>query len=459
MNARLGVRHMAGSPKNWPSKLDFRASSRWITLGSLAGLVLGLAFGVLIHSTGRFHLQALTLLLEPFAALWLRVLRLIVVPLIVCVLVASIASKGSAQKLGRMGGLTFACFLSILFLGALFSFTAAFVLVRGFAIDARALASLHANVANTASPGAAIALSPWQWIRGLVSSKLLKAMAAGHILPVLGVTILFALLLRSFAPRYRDPVVSVFHGAGEAITVAVRLLFCGLPVVVFILVASVSSRTGVMIARGVGYYLLATCGTLLAFTGVQYFIAWLVGGISVGLFARGVLPAQACAVTTRSSLASLPALLEGANDRLALPPAVAAFVLPLSVSTFKASQSIFAPLKLIFLAHLFGVSLDPASLAAFAIGVFILSFVTPGVPSVGSVNTIPLLLALGIPLQGIILLNTVAEISDFFETLLNVTADMAVATIVTRFRGAAMAVADAESSPTALLMGAAKSGN
>jgi Na+/H+-dicarboxylate symporter len=95
-------------------------------------------------------------------------------------------------------------------------------------------------------------------------------------------------------------------------------------------------------------------------------------------------------------------------------------------------------------------------LAAFVIGVFVLSFVTSGVPSGGMTNTIPLLLALGIPLQGIVLLNTVEEIPDFFETLLNVTADMTVATIVARFRGAPMDAADAEPCPSVVLVSAAK---
>jgi Na+/H+-dicarboxylate symporter len=251
----------------------------------------------------------------------------------------------------------------------------------------------------------------------------------------LAATILLAVAIRHLDPNRRKQCVRFFKAVGDATIAAVRWLFYALPVVVFVLASSVYSRTGSLIARGIGYYLLAVCGTLLAFTALQYLIAWLGGGISISRFARSLWAAQATAVTTRSSLASLPPLLDGALNRIGLPRTVGAFVLPLSVSTFKASQSIYAPFKLIFLAHLFGVSLRPASLVAFVIGVFILSFTAPGVPSGGSLHTIPLLLALGIPIQGIVLFNSVEAIPDIFETLLNVTADMTVATVVARFLG------------------------
>ena len=140
-------------------------------------------------------------------------------------------------------------------------------------------------------------------------------------------------------------------------------------------------------------------------------------------------------MTTRSSLASLPPLIDGALNRMGLPRAVGTFVLPLSVSIFKASESIDPPFRLVFLAYLFDVKLSPASIFAFVIGALVLSFAVAGVPGNGAVHSIPLYLALGIPIGGIILLNSVEAIPDIFETLLNVTADMTVAVVVARFLG------------------------
>lgn len=418
--------------------------SKWITAGSLAGLGVGLALGLVVHRTGNSHLQTLVLSLEPVATIWLSALQLIVFPLIVSVLLVSIASSEPAERPARMGGLTLACYASILCLGAAFSFAAASFLVGGFRVDQRALASLRPDLANAASATALATLSPWGWLRSLGSSRFERGAATRYILPLLAATILFAIAIRKLDAKRRARLVGFFKVVGDATITVVRWLFYGFPIVVFVLVSALYSRTGSLIARGIGYYILAVCGTMLAFTAVQYFIAWLAGGISIPRFARSLWAAQATAVTTRSSLASLPPLLDGALNRIGLPRTVGAFVLPLSVSTFKASQSVYPLFKLIFLAYLFGVPLRSASLFAFVVGVFILSFTAPGIPSGGSLQTIPLLLALGIPIQGIILFNSVEVIPDIFETLLNVTADMTVATVVARFLGTGESVAGAE---------------
>jgi len=405
---------------------------KWITIGSLAGLGGGLALGLLVHNKGNSPLQVFVHSLEPLASIWLTALQVIVFPLIVSVLLVSIAATEDSEGPGRMGALTLAIFVSIFCLGALFSLAAASLLVGGFRIDPRALASLNPQAASAANTATSVTPSPWNWLWGLLSSGLSRRAASEYILPLLAATILLAVAVRNLDAERRARFVRFFKAVGDAMIAALCWLFYALPVVVFILASDVYSRAGSLVARGIGYYILAVCGTMLGFTALQYLIAWLGGGISIVRFARSLWDAQVTAVTTRSSLASLPPLLDGALSRIVLPRTVAAFVLPLSVSTFKASQSIYPLFKLIFLAHIFGVPLRPALLIAFVIGVFILSFAAPGVPSGGSLQTIPLLLALGIPIQGIVLFNSVEAIPDIFETLLNVTADMTVAAVVAR---------------------------
>lgn len=404
---------------------------KWIAAACLAGLGGGLALGLAVQNTGNSHVRAFVLFLEPVATIWLNVLSLAVLPLIISVLFVSIASRAASEKPGKLAGLTVACYVAIFCVGAIFSVLAASILVGGFRVDPHALASLRPNFATGSATPPSTALSPWQWVRGVISSP--GVVAPGYILPLLAVTIALAASVRHLRTDSRARFVRVFEKAGDATIAVICWLFYALPLVVFVLVGSLYASAGSLVARGIGYYLLAVCGTLLSFTALQYLVAWLAGGISVARFARSLWAAQATAVTTRSSLASLPPLLDGAFNRLGLPRTVAAFVLPFSVYTFKASQSIYPLFKLIFLAHLFGVPLGRESQAAFAIGVFILSFTAAGIPSGGSLQTIPLLLAMGIPIQGIILFNSVEAIPDIFETLVNVTADMAVAAVVARF--------------------------
>jgi Na+/H+-dicarboxylate symporter len=430
-------------PPSGPKQNESRGGrySNWITFGSLGALGAGLAVGLLAHGSGSPRVEASVLFLMPLATIWLGLLQLIVFPLIVSFLLVSIVSSDDAERPGKMGVLTLLCFVSILCLGAAFSLAAASILVGGFRIEPSALASLPAGVASPRATTSG-ALAAWGWVRDLASSSLKSSVTEGCILPILAATVAVAIAMRQLPATSRARFVKFFKKVSDATLAAVRWLFYALPVVVFILMSAVYSRTGSLIVRGIGYYVLTVSGTLLAFAVLQYFIVWFAAGISIPRFARSLWAAQGAAVTTRSSLASLPPLLDGALYRAGVPAAVAAFVLPLSVSTFKASQSLYPLFKLIFLAHLFGISLRPASLLAFVAGVFVLSFAAPGVPSGGSVHTIPLLLALGIPIQGIILFNSVEAIPDIFETLLNVTADMAVAVIVNRLLGTAPGTAN-----------------
>jgi Na+/H+-dicarboxylate symporter len=416
--------------------LKRKSNSTWITIGSLVALFAGVGAGLAVHRTGNAHLQSFLISLRPIATIWLAALQIVVFPLIVSVLIVSIASSEDAEKPGRMGALTLGCFVSILCVGAAFGLAAGFLLVGGFRIHSEALATLYPVSGTVANGHPAGPLSAWQWLSS-ESSNFGRRVATEFLVPLLAATVLAAIIIRNLSPEPRARAVRLAKATNDGSLLLLRWLFWALPVVVFILISDVSSRTGSLMVEGIGYYMLAKCGTLLAFTGVQYLFAWTGGGTSMARFARSLWAGQTAAVTTRSSLASLPPLIDGALNRMGLPRAVGTFVLPLSVSIFKASESIDPPFRLIFLAYLFNVRLTSPALLAFVIGALILSFAVAGVPGSGALHTIPLYLALGIPLEGIILLNSVETIPDIFETLLNVTADMTVATVVARFLGSA----------------------
>jgi Na+/H+-dicarboxylate symporter len=183
-------------------------------------------------------------------------------------------------------------------------------------------------------------------------------------------------------------------------------------------------------------YLVMVCTLLTLATILLYPITCLLGGVSLRQFAAGVLPAQSVALSTRSSLASLPALLEGSKDILKLNPAVANLTLPLAVSVFKTNRTISSTFSLLVLGHIFGLDLGPIEITTFVITSMILSFSSVGIPMGGnSMLALPAYLAAGVPLEGYLLLKTVNPISDVPKTLVNVTGDMSVATVLNRYFG------------------------
>ncbi|HKD19140.1 MAG TPA: cation:dicarboxylase symporter family transporter, partial [Thermoanaerobaculia bacterium] len=180
-----------------------------------------------------------------------------------------------------------------------------------------------------------------------------------------------------------------------------------------------------------------------------YPVTILFGRTSLARFARAVAPAQVVAVSTRSSLASLPALVEGGRRELGLSDTATGFVLPLSVAAFKLSRTITSPLRMLFLAHILGIPMGAGRIATFFAIQVLMSFSTAGIPSVGALQSLPSYVAVGIPLSGVMILNAVDPIPDFFATLANVTADMSAATILSRrerTRGTALRAASSGSS-------------
>jgi Na+/H+-dicarboxylate symporter len=145
-----------------------------------------------------------------------------------------------------------------------------------------------------------------------------------------------------------------------------------------------------------------------------------------------VLPAQSVAFASSSSIASLPALVEGAERVLELPKRVTGFVLPLAVSTFKIAAPVSWTIGALFIGWFYGVPLGPGALATVAFASIFLAFAAPGVPRGAFLMLTPLFLAIGLPAEGIGILIAVDAIPDLFATLLNVTGYMAATTIVAR---------------------------
>jgi Na+/H+-dicarboxylate symporter len=193
---------------------------------------------------------------------------------------------------------------------------------------------------------------------------------------------------------------------------------------------------------------IATVLALLLMAGL-YLTAVLLGRVSLTSFAKALLPAQEVGLATRSSLAALPALLEGAQAHLKRNDAVSNVVLPLGVSSFKLNRTINSVARLLFLAYVYNVPLGVANVTAFAVAAMLMSFTSPGIPARGPSATLPLYLAAGIPLEGIVLTRSVDSITDFAMTVLNVTADMTAMTVVGRLSREPAAETSLEPVPSA----------
>ena len=219
----------------------------------------------------------------------------------------------------------------------------------------------------------------------------------------------------------------------DAMMRIVGWIMWAMPVAAFAMALSTAARGGLGTLQVVAGFVILVCGVMVAWTLVFYPVAAVLGGVPLARFARAVLPVQFVAISTRSSIASLPALVDGAQNRLGLRPDVVSLVMPLAVSTFKVSYPISSPVQFMFVAYIYGVHLSPTTLIAYVLGILVLSFASVGIPNGGAMmRAAPFYIAAGVPIEGYLLTEAVETIPDVFKTLVNVTGDMTAAAIVNR---------------------------
>lgn len=419
-------------PESWLRKRLARLASS-LTLFSFAGLVTGLAVGITLHGSNHAPTVAVAESVELLGTLWTNALRMTVLPLVVSQLVLAITIRSSPTSLGRLGGTTFLVFVTILGGAAVFAAIVTPPALALVPISPDAVATLRESIAvvDAGAPDGLEVPRLGDWLGGLIPVNPVEAAADGAILPVIVFTVVFAFALTRVSEEWRIPLQTLFRSVSEVTLVVVRWVLMCTPVGVFALAMALSRQTGFDAVSAVAVFIGMVSAELFFFTLLLYPVAIWVGGLRLRDFAHAVAPAQVVAVSTRSSLASLPALLSGAETRLGISTSIAGFVLPLSVASFKISVVLANLVTGLFLARLYGIDLALFEVTAFAVTLMLLSFGAPGIPSLG-VTALPAFMAVGIPVEGVLLLHAVDLIPDIFKTLLNVTGDMTATAVVAR---------------------------
>jgi Na+/H+-dicarboxylate symporter len=343
-----------------------------------------------------------------------------------------------------------ALFVAVLLAAAVFAALLGPPLLALVSIPPDAAAALRASAVASGGAGEGGARLPtWsQWLTELVPTNPVRAAADGAMLPLIVFALALGVALLRVEPGRRRAVVAFFDGIFDAMLVLVRWVLLLAPVGVFALALPLAFTMGIAAAGALGSYVVLVSLLSVAFSLlVLYPAAVVLGGVPPRRFARAAAPAQAVALSSRSSLASLPAMMESAAKELALPAEITGFLLPLAASVFRAGAGIGVTIGVLFLARLYDVPLGAAQLATIVVTVVLTSFSVPGIPGGSIIVMLPALAAAGIPEAGIGLLLGIDTIPDMFRTATNVTGHMTAATIVGR--GARRAAAARDGSVTA----------
>jgi Na+/H+-dicarboxylate symporter len=410
---------------------DIRVPTMW----TLGGLVAGLLLGVLIKSSvGDAEPQGLAggllVLAELVGTWWLRALQLTIVPLVASLLVIGIVQTLAAAKAGRIAVTALVSFAVVLTCGTVFTAFAMPALLNAVPIPAAAAEALRGSLA-AAEPAQVPAIK--DFLKSLIPANIVAASAADAMLGVIVFFSLFAVAMARLPALHRQALTTLFEGITGAMLVIIGWVLWLAPVGVFALSLQVAGQSGTAALGALVHYILSVASMGGVVLIAAYGVAVLVARQPLGQFARAVIPAQAMAISTQSSLASLPAMLAGCRT-LGLRDSTGEFVLPLAVALFRATGPAMNLAVAIYVAKLSGMELTPAMLA---VGVLVALATTIGSVSLpGSISFVtaigPIAIAMGVPIGPLALLVAVEVLPDIMRTVGNVTMDVAVTASVDR---------------------------
>jgi Na+/H+-dicarboxylate symporter len=402
---------------------------------ALGAAVLG---GMAIAASGSAAALNAADAITPIGTVWVNAIRMTVIPLIVSLLITGVASTADVAAIGRLGGRTLlvfallsACVAAVVVplapsLFALLPFPSTGGTHPGGALPAGA-AEAASQLAGTQGQTFA------RWLTSLIPPNPIAAAANGDMVPLIVFSILLALAILRLPPASREPLASFFKSLCAAMLVLVRWVVALAPIGVFALVLPLAAHLGASVAGAIGLYIAAYSIACIAVTLLLYPVAALVARVPLRRFSRAALPAQLIAFSSSSSIASLPALVESAEQGLGIPNRIAGFSLPLAVSLFKIAGPVSWTVGALFVGWFYGIPLHAQQLATVAFAAVFLAFAAPGIPRGAFIMLAPLFLAIGLPVEGIGILIAVDALPDTFATVLNVTGDLVAATLVNRF--------------------------
>lgn len=403
-----------------------------LTIKVLLGLLAGFAAGLALAASGSPALLRISALIEPIGVLWTNAIRMTVIPLVISLLISGVLDVPDTKLIGRIGARAAILCVTMVFVAATYSTLLAPTLFQILPFDLSATSQLK----NIAQPAATTAVpSATQFVTDLIPSNPVQAAANGAMLPLIVFTLLFAIAAANSAPPQRDSIARGARAIADVTLTLVRWILALAPIGVFALSVGLAAKLGLSALGAVAYYIAAVVILFSIAIAALYLAARLFSSFSMREFGSAAAPAQAVAFSARSSLAALPALVEGAKDKLRAPTEITGFFLPLAASVFRTGSGIAIPLGVVFVAKLYGVTLGPAQLISIIATSTLLAFSVPGIPGGSILIMAPVLMSAGVPVEGLGILLGVDTIPDMFRTTTNVTGDMTAAAILTNSRG------------------------
>lgn len=386
------------------------------------GLVLGLCVGLGAAMTDSVLLHAIARESAPVGKLFINAIKMIVIPLVVAIIFASVARLGDVRKLGKIGGMTMAFYWV--------------TLVPAILIGMGVMTLGLQFVPEMATPPVDDLPIPQlqsmtDFIVSLIPSNPFASAAEGKILPLIVFTALFAAAAGTLPEERKDRMVSAAEDISEALIKLVWWILLCAPIGVFGLIAPATAQMGWGIIQSLGVFIISVALGLIIFVGLVFVpLLLLVAKIAPIRFFKSILGSSSIAFSTTSTAAAIPVTREEITQNLNVAETTADLLVPLGASIFRPGSALFQGAAIVFLAHIYGVPIAIGTVGAVLLATFLVSLTVAPVPSSSVVTMAPALDTIGVPVAGLALMLGIDRIPDMMRSVVNLIGQITAAVLV-----------------------------
>lgn len=393
----------------------------------LIGLILGILVGALFYGN-----PAVSTYLQPIGDIFLRLIKMIVVPIVISTLIVGVAGVGDFKKLGKIGGKTILYFEIVTTIAIVVGLLAANLFQPGVGVDMTNLqkTDIHSYVetAETTQSHGFV-----ETFVNIVPKNVFDAIVRGDMLAIIFFSVLFGLGVAAVGERGK-PVLNFFQGVADAMFWVVNTIMKFAPFGVFALIGVTVSKFGLESLVPLGKLVILVHVAMIFFIFVVLGIIARMSGIRITQLLRILKDELLLAYSTSSSETVLPRIMEK-MERLGCPKAIASFVIPTGYSFNLDGSTLYQALAALFIAQMYGIDMPISAQITLMLVLMVTSKGIAGVPGVSFVVLLATLGSVGIPLDGLAFIAGVDRLMDMARTVVNVVGNSLAAVVISRWEG------------------------
>ncbi|MGG5252365.1 cation:dicarboxylate symporter family transporter [Neobacillus sp. SM06] len=391
------------------------------------GLALGIVVGAVFYGNPNVETY-----LQPIGTIFIRLIKMIVVPIVVSSLIVGVAGVGDMKSLGKIGGKTLLYFELITTVAIAVGLLAANVFQPGAGVDRSHLTKTDINsyLATTKSTESHSMIDTFV---NIVPTNIVQSLANGDMLAIIFFSVMFGLGVAAIGEK-GQPILRFFKGTAEAMFYVTNQIMKVAPFGVFALIGVTVSKFGVTSLIPLGKLVLVVYGSMIFFVLVVLGLTAKLAGFNIFSLLRYLKDELILGYSTSSSETVLPKIMEK-MEMLGCPKSITSFVIPTGYSFNLDGSTLYQAIAALFIAQMYGIHMSIGQQITLVLVLMVTSKGIAGVPGVSFVVLLATLGSVGIPVEGLAFIAGIDRILDMARTAVNIVGNSLAAIVITKWEG------------------------